>query len=417
MQRLDNNRVPGEDPGLGRSLAFSVILALVALAAVLPAAALASAPEWRLGGASLSEPVKTNGGASAGSLRLSMVVPGSGTTTFECASSSFTGSDGAGALGVVEKAHGEVCKGISSVCKGEYVSVSGVDLPWNTELTTVAGATREQMTSGGKGAPGYKVECGLLGGGFKDECKGSLLSATATNGAKGVTLAFVPSEKLKCTIGEETGAVEGGASVVEASEGGKLSAVNAAEVAALSEARWLMSGAEILTNFPVIWQYGKLQLSTTNALGTTTVNCAKNLAKGMVGPYNKGSVSAWEAFECTVALGNGFTCGTGTTAEVHAIDLPWNSELVEIEGKPRDVLVGSGKGIPGYKLNCGKEYEANIVIGALSFAATDSGFKVLATLIPGEEAVWNTKGGGSFKATLEGALTIETQSGAVLQVK
>ena len=91
---------------------------------------------------------------------------------------------------------------------------------------------------------------------------------------------------------------------------------------------------------------GNLQLEDSKStLGAVRVEC-KIKSTGKIGPGKADSVEKAEATGCKVVKG---TCGSPTAKAIH---LPWTTELTESEGKVRDLIKNSGKGLPGYEVTC-----------------------------------------------------------------
>ena len=247
--------------------------------------------------------------------------------------------------------------------------------------------------SGGKGTPGYLLQCFKKIGenGSEDKCTGTL-NMTTTNTSSGVTATFSAGQKLECNTG--SGALEG-SQAISAGQGGKLSAVTATETAKLSEAEWRLGGATISQPLATGWE-GKMTLNVTTLGIKGSVECEVDTAAGAVGIGGSGTVTSWNASKC-VATAKEMICKVGESATVTAVNLPWASELVTTEGVTREVIVGGGKGTPGYLLKCSDEHEDKCT-GALSMTTTNTSGGVTATFSASEKLECNTGNG-----TLEGS--------------
>ena len=210
----------------------------------------------------------------------------------------------------------------TAVCKeGESATVTAVNLPWASELVTTEGAVHEVIVSGGKGTPGYLLQCFKKIGenGSEDKCTGTL-NMTTTNTSSGVTATFSAGQKLECNTG--SGALEG-SQAISAGQGGKLSAVTATETAKLSEAEWRLGGATISQPLATGWE-GKMTLNVTTLGIKGSVECEVDTAAGAVGIGGSGTVTSWNASKC-VATAKEMICKVGESATVTAVNLPWAS--------------------------------------------------------------------------------------------
>jgi hypothetical protein len=115
-------------------------------------------------------------------------------------------------LNLAGVATGAALSGLALVCTGletcESAEVWPVDLPWNTIAYLMENGTLlDLFLSGGKGNPGYEVNCLVIGIGVEEECTGetSALIENAATGIKGIFNATeLEKEKLEATCkGEE----------------------------------------------------------------------------------------------------------------------------------------------------------------------------------------------------------------------
>jgi hypothetical protein len=368
----------------GRLTGLSALLAICGILLVFCGQAAASSEDqWRLGSAALSESVATEWN---GKLKVSDKVPGLGTLAAECTVTA-EATTSPGATGELTKSTLSSCVNVS-LCEGPVVQA--LNIPWHTELQTIEGTIREELGGGGKGTPTYKLSCEGELGKPHSECSKAELKPTVTNGTKGVTVTFSSSEKLHSSLTNENSCALEGSETLEASKGGKLSAVNAAEVTKLSETSWKVNEV-IPTEEHVAWE-GSVKLNVTG-LGLAA-ECKEGASGRVVGPRG-GEVKAIQLSNCV----NVSQC-EGPVVE--ALNLPWHSELVKIGGVVHDVLLGGGKGTPGFKLECPNTITHPKVTctGALGTIATD--------ITAGVSAVFDTseKPRCNAPTTLEGAETI-----------
>lgn len=161
--------------------------------------------EWRLGGTILTEPAEPEW---SGKIKLTDAKVNE---TVEC-EATVKGHVGLGGGGEVTALATANCTGKAEVgtCeKGKKTVMEAVSLPWYTELQTIGGVTRDVMVSSGKGTPGFKMSCAILGIKVEDECTGGVNLAT-TNITSGVSAVLNAGEKLNCTRGGTgQGTVEG----------------------------------------------------------------------------------------------------------------------------------------------------------------------------------------------------------------
>ena len=346
------------------------------------------ADEWRLSGAVLTEP------AAAG--WKGNVKVGPPNATVECTEAA-EGSEGPGAAGVVTQVGWSNCKSSLGLCT-EPVTMKALNLPWHTEVINVEGSRRLVLVGGGNGSPGFKYTCGNS---FLDECTAGTLSLTATNTTGGVTASFIASEKPRCTDGVGTPVLEG-TQTIEATKGGKLEVVTAAEAAKLFEAEWRLSGAVLTEPAAAGWK-GNVKVGPPNA----TVECTE-AAEGSEGPGAAGVVTQVGWSNCKSSLG---LCTEPVTMK--ALNLPWHTEVINVEGSRRLVLVSGGNGSPGFKYTCGNSFLDECTAGTLSLTATNTTGGVTASFIASEKPRC-TDGVGT--PVLEGTQTIEATKGGKLEV-
>ena len=174
-------------------LAFSAMLLISGLSV-----ANASAAQWTLGGKAIATAVATTG---SGSLQLTDEAGGpfGEKVTVEC-SGTTTGTAGPGAADTTSSVTVSSCKTITGTCGSP--KASAVNLPWKTELAVIGGVLRDKITSDGAGAPGYKVECTVLGIKATDTCTSETGQPKVETGKTPVPVIFdTGSGTANCTRG------------------------------------------------------------------------------------------------------------------------------------------------------------------------------------------------------------------------
>ncbi len=173
-----------------------------------------TAPEWRQGGAGLTEAV-------AAKWKGTVKLVDEGKNSEECEGTT-EGSVEIGGLDEETKWTTSKCTIISSESCEAPSTLTAVHLPWHSELTFAGGASYDVLTGSGKTTAGYKLEC-EVGGIVKtvDECTATTLKTGMTNVTGGVDAAF-DGEKLNCTAGGSGKGSLTGTQLVEATKGGKL---------------------------------------------------------------------------------------------------------------------------------------------------------------------------------------------------
>jgi hypothetical protein len=191
----------------------------IAFGVISIAPSLASASVWEVGEKSVTSNVaiKTKG---AGGLKFEDTKTIGGAASVECEITA-EGTVGTSGKGEVTSVSATGCKAIK-VCEASGVSVKAVHLPWHTQLEEVESTRRERISSGGSGAPGWLVECLILGILIKDECTGETTTGTE-NETEGAYLYFDPkSAHVACTQGGAGAGVVTGALIDENPAAGRL---------------------------------------------------------------------------------------------------------------------------------------------------------------------------------------------------
>ncbi len=351
-----------------------------------------TAPEWRQGSAKLSASVATK---SKGTVKLT----DEGHGEWECEATG-EGPAGLGAVGEETKWGTSKCTVVSGSCEaGKAAELKAVNLPWHSELLIAGGVGYDTITSGGKGAPGYKVEC-TVGGILKvvDECTATTLKTSMTNTMGGVD-ATLDGEKLKCSVGGAGKGLVEGTQLLEAAKGGELE-VTAPE--------WRQGGAKLSASVATKSK-GTVKLTDE---GYGEWEC-EGTGEGSVGLGAVDEETKWSTSKCAVIPGS---CEAGKAAELKAVNLPWHSELLIPGGASYDMITTGGKGALGYKMECTVGGVLKVVDECtgttLKTYMTDVTGGVDATF-DGEKLKCST--GGAGKGTLEGTLLVEATKGGVLE--
>ncbi len=92
---------------------------------------------------------------------------------------------------------------------------------------------------------------------------------------------------------------------------------------------------------------GSLLLKDTKTIaGVAEVECYTE-AEGVVGPKQSDKINAVKVIGCRAVK----VCEAGT-AKAEALNLPWQTEAYDTEGKHFDALTGDGSGKPSWKITC-----------------------------------------------------------------
>jgi hypothetical protein len=375
-------REPGTRKRPARHLAVPLLIAAVALLC----ASQASAAEWRLGGAKLTESISTSW---HGSIKVNV----SGAAV-ECEAKA-EGSVSTGVGGEITKATVSKCAGVTPCEAGSTIEVG--NLPWHTELVISEGVTHDIIEGGGGGEPIYNETCYLAKTPVLYKCTPAEVNTNTSNGSGGVTATFVNSKTIDCN-GKTVGSIEGSQTIESSNGSGALSAVNASEASKLAEAQWRLSGAKLAESISTSW-HGKITVSDNGA----AVEC-EDTAEGSVSAGVGGEVKYATMSKCAGAK----TCEAGSTIE--AGNLPWHTELVTSEGVTHDVIVGGVGRAPIYDETC---YLAKTPVlfectpPAVNTNLSNGSGGVTATFVDSKTIDCNGKTVGS----IEGSQTIESSKG------
>jgi hypothetical protein len=201
----------------------TIMLALLAVCAcnvMLDATASAAKPEWLIEAMPLAKPEPA---VTSGPLTLVKTGGLRGNLKVEC-SFRFVGTIGPSKVDATSKVEGAknespvnclTVEGKTGCATLTLALVTGLNLPWHTELQEVMTVWRDLTTEGGSGEPGYEVKCGTI----TLSCTGKT-SNHVVNLAVGVEGVFdAKSEELFCSDGGKV-LLEG--SVITRSEAGTV---------------------------------------------------------------------------------------------------------------------------------------------------------------------------------------------------
>lgn len=387
------------------------VAGLLTLAGAAPALAKG---QWRLGGAALTESVATE---SQGTMKLSATkILGEHRIAVECKYTTSGLAKVPSETSYVTSWTGSSCVVVAptTYCtQGSAAKVTAVNLSWGSEVLTVEGTTRDVLTHlfGEEGSQiGFAVVCTGSSGEVKFQCTKHALEPQTTNSSGGVSATFV-EEKLTCTDGNEPGTLEG-SQTITASKGGTLSAASAEEVTKLSEAQWRRNGLALTEETHTSWG-GEISFRDSHYSGghTFAVERCHVEGEGSVKPSDQGEVKYWTA-HCEEPNDEG-VCRSHI--KMSALHLPWHTELVDIGGSAHEVLVGSGIGLPGYRVECfnGTETITDECLGPIVAKAADVTGEVSLAYEAGEKlkCTYNTAPEGVLGRTSDIRI-----SGATLEV-
>jgi hypothetical protein len=372
----------------------AALLALLACG-VLSASA-AEAYEWQIGGSPLTK---------------AEAVESTSTVTFENTKEGYEFSCAIARKGTVSTGgKGEItsiassggAKAISCTLKHSdadcesAMEIEAVGLPWATELVAVGGELRDKLTATHE----WKVKCKEVGGLTRTNSCNATGSVGPHNVNGGVEqIADSDSPRTGCSLDGGEAFVTKGAELLTASAG--TLSISPAPL------EWHLGGAGLGEPLTASWS-GKIKVS--DPAGPETVECEAT-AGGRVGLAGAGEVTEWTTSGCTGHMAEGSACETPKVPTIEALNLPWYTELVTIEGVTRDAIVSGGKGTPGYRMTCrllGIKLEDQCT-GAINLATTNVATGVSAVFDTAEKL--NCTRGGSGQGTVEGTQTIKAGGG------
>ena len=303
---------------------------------------------WAIAGQEPQSPVTV---MSKGAIKIEEekipTVFGGGHFTVECTEGTGEGTIGASGGGEKKKLSWTGCKVVSStntICTvgSEIKEVGAYDLPWRTTLVSSEGAVREQLAGYENGKPALHYNCAGLG----DEVTGFTSFAIKTV-AGGVDETFDShSGTLKSAISYTT-TVEG-TQLIKSPSGGTLSV-------GLSIGEWLVGG-KAPEGAAAVGSKGalkiELQPESIDGGGYVKIECSET-GEGAVGPGGEGEATGVKLTGCKAVESTNSQCSAGASTPVTALDLPWRTVLVTTEATTRELVIEDGKGLPGYKVECG----------------------------------------------------------------
>jgi hypothetical protein len=246
------------------------------------------------------------------------------------------GTVGPGAAGTDTKWVLTKCAKTEGTC--ETPTLEAVDLSWATKLEVSEGTLRDTITANGKGAPGFKWVCKVLGFKIENKCTGTMSTVTK-NVSTGVEVTFT-GKTLLCNLSGGVGRVEG-TQLIEASAGGKLEAIKAGTFTKL-------------TSSLGVQPTGETTITDTKWLGGGFgVGCKHVTMEGTIEAGGNGTIKSYVVTEC-------HKIGCESIGEVSAIHLPWKTELYTSGGGIRKRIVSGGSGTPEWRFICrvlGSNYE------------------------------------------------------------
>ena len=168
---------------------------------------------------------------------------------------------------------------------------------------------------------------------------------------------------------------------------------------------WATNYIPVAKSTPMEWN-GKLKIASTIPY---SLECTDK-AEGVIGANGVGEVTKLTTSSCKNL--NGCPAPNAITA----VNLPWHTELVWVEGKLKNVLTSGGKGNPGFKTECTVVIKVveECTASTLSTTATNGESGVTAAFNSSEKL--NCTGGGVGSGTAEGSQTV-TASGGTLSAQ
>jgi hypothetical protein len=164
--------------------------------------------------------------------------------------------------------------------------------------------------------------------------------------------------------------------------------------------------------------HGSLKLEAKSIIGEVEVKCSGS-DEGWIGPNGKDETTEVVTEKCEA----GTNCEK-VESPAKAVDLPWNSELKETEGKIHDTIRTGGNGEPGWKVTCkvlGKNEEnicksesGLVVLENKNTPGNGAALLVLANFINPKKANCTATGNGTGEVT--GSIATLLASGRALRV-
>jgi hypothetical protein len=128
-------------------------------------------------------------------------------------------------------------------------------------------------------------------------------------------------------------------------------AILAVVSASASALQWLLNGKPI-EKAVTVTSSGTLLLADLSAPGGGTYIICKGTDKGTIGPLAHDEVTSIPNPKCEFQSGKSGSCTAGDEVKAEALNLPWLTLLITVNGKTRDALsTHTGKN-PGWNVTC-----------------------------------------------------------------
>lgn len=276
----------------------------------------------------------------------------------------------------------------------------------------MGGKPQDVISSGGKGNPGVRIYCSVLGvRTLAEECSGTLRTS-ATNSASGVEGSF-DGEQLSCSHFSvaSKGTVEG--SLLTQSKSG-------AALEATRPENWLQGGKALTGSIGTKTSSGSIKLTDqeVTSWGVLKVEC-KESGEGTAGVSGADELTKLSFSACKLVSDG--PCEAAVAPAVTPVHLPWHSELVLSEGltpRTHDVSVSGGKGVPGFVIEC-RFLGVYQVVDECTASALKTGAKNVSTGVEGTfdgEKLTCSGSGKKQTGALEGTQLTEAITGSALEV-
>jgi hypothetical protein len=175
---------------------------------------------WEINGSAVKESVAIKA-KSVGGIKLEDSKTIAGSVSIECGETSEgkVSPEGKGEITSISLAE---CKSVKACEAGTDITAKAVHLPWDTQLEEIEGQVRDKISSSGAGAPGWLIECLVIGVKTADECTGET-TAHVSVVSGGVDLIFDSgSMPVACTVGGTGSGFIAGTTLDESPSGQKL---------------------------------------------------------------------------------------------------------------------------------------------------------------------------------------------------
>ncbi|HEY3829188.1 MAG TPA: hypothetical protein VGL57_08335 [Solirubrobacteraceae bacterium] len=161
--------------------------------------------------------------------------------------------------------------------------------------------------------------------------------------------------------------------------------------------QWQLGGTPVSEAVPTTWK-GKFDATIAGPFGEVVAAECNDSGEGSSGPGTVGKVTKLTFAKCA---SSSKTCENPT---MEAADLPWNTELYASAGTMRDNIIESGKGAPGYTIECtvtGIKY-ADKCTGSISGRIKGEGLAPVTATLAGKLTCTNkVSGSGVIEGTQE----------------